>query len=516
MGKIDQAPNDAMEVKGFFKSVERIGNAMPHPAILFFILSVILLIAAEFLARFGIAVEYFDASKGKVAEVAAVSLLNREGFNYIFNSAVTNFTRYAPLGSVLVAYLGVCVAEHSGFFDIALKKVLMGVNGRLLTAIIVLTGIMSNIASDAGYVVVIPLGAMIFASVGRHPIAGIAAAFAGVSGGFSANLLIGTTDPLLTGITNQALQMFHIDMSLDPTCNWYFLAASTLLLTIVGTLVIEKVVEPNLGKYTGEYVHEEKPLTPEESRGVNLAGLAVLIAFIVMILSMFGPLAIFNDPSQTGIDSIKAFLHDGLIFAIMILFFIPGYVFGRCTGKIKSSSDVVKLMTKGMAGMGGYLVLAFFASQFINYFSKTNVGIIISVSGANFLKSIGLNGIPLILLFILLSAFLNLFMGSASAKWAIMAPIFVPMLLEMDIHPALTQVAYRIGDSSTNIISPLMSYFAMIVVFMQKYEKDKGLGTLISTMLPCSLAFLLFWSIFIVIWMLAGLPVGPGAPLYVG
>ena len=203
------------------------------------------------------------------------------------------------------------------------------------------------------------------------------------------------------------------------------------------------------------------------------------------------------------------------MLAILLLFFIPGFIFGKITGKIKNSNDVVHCMTLGMKGMGGYLVLAFFASQFIAYFSKTNIGVIISVSGANFLKSIGLTGIPLILLFILLSAFLNLFMGSASAKWGIMAPIFVPMLMAMNIHPALTQVAYRIGDSSTNIITPLMSYFAMIVVFMQKYDKDKGLGTLVSTMMPYSIAFLIFWTIFIVIWMLIGLPVGPGAPLYI-
>lgn len=504
------------EVKGFFKAVERVGNALPHPAILFLIMSVILVIASALLARMNVTVDYFDAKKGEEVQLAAVSLLNPEGIRYIFNSSVSNFTGFAPLGTVLVAMLGVAMSEHTGLFEVGLKQMLLGVNSRVLTATVVFAGIMSNIASDAGYVVVVPLGAMIFASVNRHPVAGLAAAFAGVSGGFSANLLLGTTDPLLTGITNQALEAAHIDMTLDATCNWYFLAASTFILTIIGTIVTEKIVEPNLGKYTGSYVHEERPTTPLERKGLKWAGISVIVYLVIMGLCMFGPTAIFREPGLEGIAAIKGFLHDGLILAILLLFFIPGYIFGKITGKIKDSKDVIKIMTKGMQGMGSYLVLAFFAAQFIAYFSKTNIGIIISVSGANFLKSIGLSGIPLILIFVLLSAFLNLFMGSASAKWAIMAPIFVPMLMAMNIHPALTQVAYRVGDSSTNIISPLMSYFAMIVVFMQKYEEDKGLGTLISTMLPYSLAFLIFWTLFIVVWMLLGIPVGPGAPLYLG
>ncbi len=505
---------DAKDVGGFFKTVERVGNALPHPAILFFLMSIVLIVVAEIMSRMGVSVDYYDAKKGEEVALTAVSLLNRDGINYIFNSSVKNFTGFAPLGTVLVAMLGVALSEHTGLFEVGLKKMLLGVNSRVLTATVVFAGIMSNIASDAGYVVVVPLGAMIFASVGRHPVAGLAAAFAGVSGGFSANMLIGTTDPLLTGITNQAMEAAHIDMTLDPTCNWFFLFVSTFVLTVVGTLVTEKIVEPNLGTYTGAYVHEEKPLTPQEQKGLRYAGIAVIIYVIVMGLMMFGPFAVFNKPEETGIAQIKDFLHEGFMLSILLLFFIPGYVFGKTTGKIKDSKDVVRCMTLGMQGMGSYLVLAFFASQFIAYFSKTNIGIIISVSGANFLKSIGLGGIPLILLFILLSAFLNLFMGSASAKWAIMAPIFIPMLMQMNIHPALTQVAYRIGDSSTNIISPLMSYFAMIVVFMQKYEKDKGLGTLVSTMLPYSMAFLVFWTVFIVIWMLLGIPVGPGAPLY--
>lgn len=500
------------EVGGFLKSVEVIGNKLPHPAIIFLIMTVFLLIAADALARAGISFKYYDAKAHEEVELIAVSLFNKEGINYIFNSAVANFTGFAPLGTVLVAMLGVAVSEHTGLFHIALSKLLTGVNPRLLTAIVVFAGIMSNIASDAGYVVVVPLGALMFASVGRHPVAGLAAGFAGVSGGFSANLLIGTTDPLLTGITNEGLKISGIDMALDPTCNWYFLMASTFFLTIIGTLITEKIVEPNLGKYTGDYEHENTVITPQQEKGLKRAGLSLLLYVVIMAICM---MTVFKDPTKTGIDSIKAFLYDGFIFAVFLLFLIPGLVFGVTTGVIKDSKDLIKTMTKGMQGMGGYIVLAFFASQFINYFSVTNVGKIISVSGANFLQSVGLKGIPLVLLFILLSSFLNLFMGSASAKWAIMAPIFIPMLLQMGIHPALAQVAYRIGDSSTNIISPLMTYFPVIVAFMQKYEPEKGLGTLISTMTPYSIVFLITWSILLIVWMLLGLPVGPGAPLFI-
>lgn len=506
---------DKNEVGGFLKTVERVGNALPHPAMIFVIMAVILIIAAELVSKAGVVVKYYDARAGADAEIGAISLLNPEGIRYIFNSAVKNFTGFAPLGTVLVAMLGVGVAEHTGLFNSALRKLLLGVNGRVLTATVIFAGIMSNIASDAGYVVVIPLGAMIFAAVGRHPIAGLAAAFAGVSGGFSANLALGTTDALLSGITQQALVATNIDFAIDVSSNWYFLATSTFILMFIGTLVTEKIVEPNLGPYTGDYVHEEAELTELENRGLRNAGIVLAIFLALMAYLMFAPNAILREANAEGEMVLRAFLSNGLIFAILLLFMIPGIAYGKTVGNLNNSNDLVATMTKAMQSMGGYLVLAFFASQFVAYFGKTNIGIIISVKGAEFLKSIGLTGIPLIILFILLSAFINLFMGSASAKWAIMAPIFVPMMYEMGLSPALTQVAYRIGDSSTNIISPLMSYFAMIVVFMQKYDEDKGLGTLISTMVPYSMSFLVFWTIFMVIWMALGIPVGPGAPLYV-
>ena len=509
------------EVSGFLKGVERIGNKLPHPAIIFLILSIIVIIVSALAEAYGTPVTYFDAKKGKEVTIGAVSLLNLDGLRYILNTATKNFTGFAPLGTVLVAMLGVGVAEWTGLINTSLKKLLSGVHPRLLTVVVVFAGIMSNIASDAGYVVVIPLGAIVFANAGRHPMAGLAAAFAGVSGGFSANLVLGTIDPLLTGITVEALHNAGMDIAIDPTCNWFFMIASTFLLTVVGTFVTEKIVEKNLGTYNGSYKPDNMPISDVENKGLKLAGISILIVLVLLIIGLFGlpklpGLSVLReiDP-KTGESSISNFMHGGLLPVILLIFLIPGLIYGKKTGKINSSHDLVKGMSHAMSSMGGYLVLSFFAAQFVNYFGKTNLGTIISVNGANFLKSIGFTGLPLIISFVIISAFLNLFMGSASAKWAIMAPIFVPMMVNLGLSPALTQVAYRIGDSSTNLITPLMSYFAMIVVFMKKYDEDSGLGTLISTMLPYSIAFLLSWIGLMIIWYIFGLPLGPGAFIHI-
>ena len=500
---------------GVLAKIERVGNALPHPAIIFVIMIAILAVIAQICASAGVSVSYYDAKAEADSTIEAVGLLNAEGIRYMFSSIVDNFTSFAPLGVVLVAMIGVGVAEDAGFFDAGLKKMLSNVPPVILTAAVVFTGIVSNIASDAGYVVVVPLGAMIFAAAGKHPIAGLAAAFAGVSGGFSSNLIFGPTDVLLGGITNEALRASNIDYTVNATGNWYFLIISTFILTIVATLVTEKVVIPNLGEYKGAYVQEDKPLTDLEKKGLKNSLIAFLIFVVVMAILMVPKNAILREANADGEMTLESFMGMGLIAAIMFMFLIPGYVFGRTTGKFKDSRDLIGAMTKSMESMSGFLVLAFFASQFVAFFSYTNLGIILSVKGAEFLESIKLTGIPLVILFIILSAFINLFIGSASAKWAIMAPIFVPMFMNMGLSPELSQMAYRIADSSTNIISPLMNYFAMIVIFMQKYDKDRGLGTLISTMLPYSIAFLVFWSLLLIVWMIFKLPLGPGAFLFV-
>jgi len=478
-------------IQRFLDFIERGGNKLPHPLTLFWIFCVIIAIISAIAANSGASVTYeaFDRKENIIKETTLTikSLLNAEGIRYIFSSMVKNFTGFAPLGTVLVALIGIGVAEGSGLMSATMKKVVTATPKRFLTAIVVLAGVMSNIASDAGYVVLIPLGAVIFLSFGRHPIAGLAAAFAGVSGGFSANLLLSTTDPLLSGITTEAAKLLNPDYTVNAASNYYFMAASTFLITILGTFITEKIIEPRLGEYKGEVVVDHNELTDKERKALRWAGVSVLVFCAVIAFLILPKNAILKVDGN-----LKQWTHDGLVPTLMMFFLVPGIVYGKVAGTIKNDKDVAKMMGSSLATMGGYLALAFAAAQFVAYF----------------LQSIGLTGLPLIVLFVLVSAFINLFMGSASAKWAIMAPIFVPMLMRLGYTPEFTQLAYRIGDSSTNIITPLMTYFAMIVAFMQKYDKESGMGTLISVMLPYSICFLVGWTIFLVIWFMTGLPIG--------
>jgi len=499
---------------GILNWIERLGNKLPHPVMLFVILALVVIVASEISARAGLSATYFDSQAGEEITVVAESLISSDGISYIFNEAVSNFTGFAPLGTVLVTMLGVGVAEWTGLINVGLKRLLQSVPDTLLTLVVVFAGVMSSIASDAGYVVVIPLGAIVFASAGRHPLAGLAAAFAGVSCGYSANLLIGPIDALLAGITNEALSSAGIGYEMAATGNWYFMVASTFLLTLVGWLVTSKITEPRLGEYEGDYQPEDEPMTEQEGKGLRNAFISLLIAALILAFMLVPENGILRslDP-DTGQMTITNFLNNGFIFAIFLLFFIPGATYGITVGKIQDSNDLVEGMIESMRTMANYTVLAFFAAQFINYFSYTNLGTILSVNGAEFLQSINFTGFPLIIAFVVLAMFLDLFLGSASAKWAIMAPIFVPMLFQLNLTPELTQAAYRIADSIVNIITPLMSYFAMIIVFMQRYDKKSGIGTLISTMLPYSIAFFISWVALLAIWYFFNIPLGPGAPI---
>lgn len=498
----------------FLDMVERVGNKLPHPVTIFVLFSIAVIIISEIAARAGVAVDFtmIDRKTHEVKEttVVAISLLNADGIRYMFSQAVKNFTGFAPLGTVLVAMLGVGVAEGTGLITALLRKLVLSTPKRLITMVVVFAGIMSNVASDAGYVVLVPLGAIVFLSFGRHPLAGLAAAFAGVSGGFSANLLVGTIDPLLGGISTEAARFISPGYSVTPTANWYFMIVSTFIITILGTWITERIVEPRLGEYKGEEKVDLHELSAAEKKGLT-ASLIAFVAFIVIMALLVVPSnGILRDPETGNIMGHSPFM-DGLVPIIMLFFLVPGAAYGIFAGTIKNDKDVAKAMGKAMSGMGGYLVLAFAAAQFVAYFGYTNLGTILAVKGADFLKATGMTGFPLIIGFIIVSAFINLFIGSASAKWAIMAPVFVPMLMQLGYSPEFTQVAYRIGDSTTNIISPLMSYFAVIVAFAQKYDKETGIGTLISTMIPYSMVFLIGWALLLVIWYSFGLPLGPDA-----
>ena len=505
-------------------AVEIAGNKLPHPVTLFACLALFVVVLSAVLAALGVSATGMLVSGGELKEttVTAVSLLTKDGMAYILSNAVSNFTSYAPLGMVLVAMLGVGVAEQSGMINTLLKKAVKITPAKLLSPMMVFLGVMSNIASDSGYVILIPLGAMMFKACGRHPLAGLAAAFAGVSGGFSANLLIGTLDPLLAGITQSAVTIIDPAYQVDVMGNYIFLCVSTFLITIPGTIITDKIVEPRLGKWDpsmGEDSSDDTDLTTisdAENKALKKAGFAALIFVALVVIACVIPNSFMLNENGSLLGRPASPFINGIVLLIALLFFIPGTVYGLSVGKFKNDKDVASAMTKAMAGMGSFLALAFVSSQFINYFNYTKLGTIIALAGASFLKAINIGLVPLIIIFVLFSAFMNLFMGSASAKWNILAPVFVPMFMLLGYSPELCQLAYRIGDSCTNIITPMMTYYAVIIIFAQKYDKKAGIGTITATMLPYSMIFLVAWTALFIIWLTLGLPIGLNAGLFYG
>jgi aminobenzoyl-glutamate transport protein len=436
----------------------------------------------------------------------------------MLTSAVKNFTNYAPLGTVLVAMLGVGVAEQSGLINSLLKSAVKITPAKWITPMVVFLGVMSNIASDAGYVILIPLGAMIFRAYGRHPMAGFAAAFAGVSGGYSANLLVGSLDPLLAGISQAAASDIDPNYVVSVTGNFFFLFVSTFLITILGTFVTDKIVEPRLGSYTATNpVQEDDALTTvtsTEKRAMKFAGLTALLIFAVVILAAIPANSFLRNDQGTLFGNPPSPLLEGTVVIITALFLFPGIVYGKMVGVFKPKNSICNAMSKSMASMGSFLALAFIASQFINYFNYSKLGTIVALLGSNFLNKINIGLIPLMILFILFAAFMNLFMGSSSAKWNVLAPVFVPMFMQLGYSPELCQLAYRIGDSATNIITPMMTYFAVILTYAQKYDKKASVGTITATMIPYSACFLIGWTLMLIVWLIFRLPIGPGVSLF--
>lgn len=504
------------EKRGFFQKfldmIEKTGNRLPHPVTLFALLALLVIILSAVVSYFGISVDH-PGNEGETIEVK--NLLSGEGIHYIITNMTSNFINFAPLGVVLITMLGIGVAEGSGLISAMLRGFVMSVPKRLITLGLVFAGVMSSVASDAGYVVLPPLGAVLFAALGRHPLAGLAAAFAGVSGGFSANLLLSGTDAMLGELTIASAAIINPEYAADMNIamNYFFIMFSVIVLTFVGAWVTEKIIEPRLGEYKGEYRETVEKLTPVEKKGLIWAVISVVVAGALVSLLVLLPDAPLRG-DEADMPIIKSPFMKSLVPIITFLFLVPGLVYGVVTKVIKSDKDIAAMMGTTMASMGMFIVLSFTASQFVSFFSESNMGLVLGVYGANFLESIHLKGIPLLLLFILIAAFINLFIGSASAKWAMMAPVFVPIMMQLGYSPELTQMAYRVADSSTNIISPLMTYFAIIIAFAQKYDKKMGIGTLVSVMFPYSMFFLVFWTLTLIVWMLLGIDLGPGSPIY--
>jgi aminobenzoyl-glutamate transport protein len=491
----------------FLRIVERGGNALPHPTTLFAILAVLVIVLSAVTASLGL--EATHPTTG--ATVRPVDLLSVSGLHRILTNLVTNFTGFAPLGTVLVALIGIGVAEHSGLIGAVLRLLVLSSPAALLTPIVVFAGVMSNMASEIGYVLLVPLAGLIFQAAGRHPILGMAAAFAGVSGGYSANLLLGTVDPLLAGLSQEAARIVEPGYLVSPAANWYFMIVSTFVVTAAGTWVTERIVARRFpGPASRRDDEVIAAMTAAEKRGILFAGIATAV---LTALVLWGTVPADGFLRGPGGDLLNSPFLAGIVALIFVFGVVTGIAYGIGAGTIKSDNDVIKGMTESMKTLGGYLVLVFFAAQFVAFFNWTQLGLIFAVKGAEFLKTTGMPAVPLFMGFILLTAVANLFMGSASAKWALMAPVFVPMFMLLGYSPELTQAAYRIGDSTTNIVSPMMSYFALIIAFFQRYEPKAGIGTLVSVMLPYSFVFLIAWSLLFGVWLLLGLPIGPGAPL---
>ncbi|MCT4595526.1 MAG: AbgT family transporter [Anaeromicrobium sp.] len=520
--------NHLSKVEKFIKIIEKAGNKLPHPLTIFTFLAGFVLVLSYFLAKMGVSVTYMAASRNaaeaaKETTIAVVNLLSKEELQGITMNFVKTYITFFPIGLIVVMMLGVSVAEKAGLISALMKRLVLGAPGYMVTFIVAIVGICANLASDAGIVFAPAIGGAIFFALGRHPIAGILAGYVAAYGGFSANLLIAGTDALLAGVTQSVTSSFGIEVPVHPLMNWYVMSVSTLMLGLIVTIVTEKIIIPVLGKFdpVDPELALSKPtefqLTDDEKKGLKAAGIVCATLIGILLLLIVPENAFFRN--EVGELLPKSPLTKSILFIIFTLFILVGIAYGKASGTIKSDKDIAKFMQEGLVGVAGFLVVCLPASMFITWFSHSNISTIIAVKGANILKTFNISGIPLILLFVLLSAGMNLFITSGSSKWLILAPIFVPMFYMMNISPAATQMAYRIGDSTTNIISPVSAYLPVILGLMEKYRskgQNIGIGTVISLTLPYSIVLVICWMIFFSIWLLLGLPMGPGAQTFIG
>lgn len=558
------------KLQSFMDRIEKFGNKLPHPVLMFIYISIAVLILSAVLGTMGVTAKVdlggvtltefpinnlLGQSPIEVLKVGAggavVSETYSNGLSYLLGTAITNFMDMKAIGSILIIMLAIGLMEQSGYLSIAMKSIVKATPMKLVTPVVIFLGVMSNMASDAGYVVLIPLAALMYYTLGRHPLAGLAAGFAGVSGGFSANLFVSSTDALLLPFTQAAAETgdalvgTNLASGLSVTSNWFFMMASTAIIMILGTLVVDKFVEPRLGKYdkkeaTVDANHEETEREVKAYKFTNKVMLGVIVLIVLTalpidknnIIPLVGDLSTTVPLASIGADGSLAltevsgsfldsifFKGDIIMMIMFVVFAVSGLVYGFKSGKFNKVVDIVPAMVKAMADMAPILVILFFVAQFLQYFNDSHLGVLIASYGAELVKMINPDSMfmsmVLMVAFIFLTAFVNLFMGGASSKWGLLAPVFVPILMVAGFSPAGVQLMYRIGDSATNVISPLMSYLGVIVIFGQKYKKDFGVGNLMTMMMPISMAFLIGWTIFAIIWALSGFPIGPGATFFI-
>ncbi len=511
--------------ESFIKGVEIVGNKLPHPFWLFVILSLLVMFISSWLADKGVSVTYMVGKAGeapKETTVAVVNLFSFEALRPFLANFVKTYVNFAPLGLILTMMLGIGIVEQTGMISALMRKTILGAPRTLVTAVIAIVGINANLASDAGIIFTPVIAAAVFKSLGRNPWVGIAAGYAAASGGFTANLFIAGTDALLAGITATAAKGVSIippETPLHPLINWYFMIAATFVLTFVTVYVTEKYTVKILGDSDQGHDEEElkkHALTPAENRGL-ICALFALIAYVALIVWMTYPQgSLFRSPDGSLLP--RSPLMSSIMPILFFLFFFVGIAYGLGAGVIKKGEDIPKLMQKGIVGSIGFIVVVLPASLFVELFRMSSLDTVLSVTGAEWLKAMNLGGIPLMIMFILVVTFINLFMSSGSAKWLILAPIFVPMFAHVGFSPALTQITYRVGDSCTNIITPLSYYMPVIIGLLEQYKKEDapkvGIGTVISMAMPYSIFYLISFTALLIVWYLLGLPLGPGvAPM---
>lgn len=502
-------------MSGFLGTIERFGNKVPHPAIIFFWLIALVILFSVIFGALGTSVTYegYDVALGDIVEqtTSVRSLLSPDGIRFILTTPVANFLGFAGVGVILVAMIGVGLAEESGLIASLVRKIVAGAPQRLFTFIIVIVGVMSSIAADAGYLVLVPLGAAAFHSMGRHPLAGLAAAFAGVAAVFLVNVFVTPTDALLVAVTNDAIQTVNPNARISDVGNLFFMIGSSILMAIVVTVLTERFVEPRLGPYTGGVpVEGGVELSPEEKRGLKFAGRAFLGFAIVIALLTAPPLpfGILRNQDTGGIMAGSPFM-SGLIVLISLLFLVVGYAYGRGAGTIANVTAAIGLVVKTWGNLAGMIFLLFVIANFIAFFNFTNLATVLAVNLADLLSTAPLGAHAYIVLFVVVVAIIDIILTGALAKWAILAPVFIPLFMRLGGDPDLVLATYRVGDSPMNVITPLNVYLAVMVGFAQKYQKDAGIGTIIALMLPYTVVLFVIWTLFLLAWYTFGIPLGP-------
>lgn len=489
---------------GFLQWVERVGNKIPNPFLLFVYLIAVLMIASAVISWLNITA--VNPSNGEIIHVK--NLLSVEGIQWILPNVIKNFSGFTPLGSILALVIGAGLAERVGLLQSLMYKMASKVNARYASYMVIFIAFFSHISSDAALVVMPPLGALIFLAVGRHPVAGLLAAIAGVGCGFTANLLIVTTDVLLSGLSTEAAKAINPAVQVSVIDNWYFMAASVILLTIVGAVLTDKFVEPRLPVYRGERNEEMKKLTPLQNRGLMASGIAALVFIGLVALLVVPEAAPLRNPKTGGI--IPSPFIQGIVPLIILFFFVISVPYGMVTKQIRSASDVPDLLVDPMKSMAGFIVMVFPLSQFVAFFNWSNMGKFMAIGLTDVLENLGMTGIPAFLGLIFLSALLCMFIASGSAIWSILAPIFVPMFMLLGFHPAFAQIVFRVADSSVIPLAPMSPFVPLFLGFLQRYNKDAKLGTYYSLVLPYPIVFFVVWLLMLVGWYLLGLPIGPG------